>query len=322
MRNGNSCLRIREANRGDVDQLTRFTLALAKMLGVNLNQKLVWDGISRFIASEKNGKYFLGIRDGQPCGQIVIKPVIFEPWKKSRIVWVDDFYMSAGYKNTGDMAELLKKGITWAVASEPQQVVRLFCPHNHPTMMQGLLALGFRPVGIMMQQRQDHFFPSVVAPSNYTVREATVSDVPQILRMTEALANDLREEPNQKVTGEGIDYFIRNKGLGRYFLATKEGKKEVVGMIVIKPVLLEPWKDSHIVWVDDAYVRPKDRGGKILHLLLQQGVAWGTRNEREAIVRLYCAFHNTVGLAAWLALGFEPIGYMMQLRQDEFFDTK
>lgn len=86
---------------------------------------------------------------------------------------------------------------------------------------------------------------------------------------------------------------------------------------MVKNTLLEPWRRSHIIWIDDAFVANDFRENGVTSALLQHGIEWGVAQEPEQIVRLYCAFKNHAGLICWTGLGFEPIGYMMQ-RQNVF----
>lgn len=302
---------IREATEADIPTILRFTLSLAEAMGTEVNQKVLRDGVTQFIRERRYGRYFLASATGHVIGQIVIKPVVFEPWKKSRIVWVDDFYMTPDYSRTEAMKRLLSHGITWAVTHEHEQIVRLFCPHNHPDMLRGLLSLGFAPIGIMMQQRQDYFFND--APT-CTIREATSADISTIMKFTLGLASVMQEQVNQKILRDGLMRFLREGHHGKYFLAIV-GRK-IAGQIVIKPAIMEPWKNSRIAWVDDVFVDTPFRERGIAKQLLHHGTQWAVAGEHEQIVRLFCSFTNDEALMAWLSLGFVPIGYMMQQRQD------
>jgi len=305
---------IREATVGDIPQIVRFTFALAKDMREKLNQKVVRGGVAQFIADKHHGQYFLAIQKNHVIGQIIIKPVIMEPWRKSHIIWVDDFYVDPDPVSTETMKALLRHGIHWALPREHEQVVRLFCPHNHPSMLHAVLCLGFEPIGIMMQQRQDYFFEYTQEKTE--VREATLDDVDKLTRFTVDLATELGDHVNQKVIRDGITQFIRQGNYGKYFLAIVESKP--AGQIIVKNTLLEPWRQSNIIWIDDAFVPDDFRGSGITRTLLQHGIEWGAAQEPEQIVRLYCAFQNHDGLKCWTGLGFEPIGYMMQQRQNVF----
>jgi GNAT superfamily N-acetyltransferase len=308
----NTRLKIREAKITDIPYLLRLTMELAQDTKAQLNKRVLESGMIRFFEEECHGKYFVLTAAERPVGQIIIKPVVFEPWKNSLIVWVDDFQVSRPYNSSHNMQKLLTHGIEWAVAQQPQQIVRLHCPQNHPRMLHALSQLGFEAIGYLMQQSQEYFFDD--KPSLYNIRQATIEDHETIVSFTMSLATGLGDGVNSKTLKDGVRNFLENPVHGKYFLACKN--KKPIGQILIKHTLMEPWHNSRVIWVDDAYVNEGYRGKGIMKLLLQQGIEWANQREPEEIVRLYCAFSNVGGAICWTNFGFEPIGFMMQQRQE------
>ncbi|MCE9642901.1 MAG: GNAT family N-acetyltransferase [Candidatus Andersenbacteria bacterium] len=305
-------LQIREANVTDISHLIRLTLELAHDTGAHLNRRVLENGITRFLGEECHGKYFVLTKQDQPVGQLIIKPVVFEPWRNSRIVWVDDFQVTHPYNTRSNMKRLLEYGIQWAVEQEPQQVVRLHCPMAHPNMLNTLSRLGFEAIGYLMEQSQDFCFDEKTSP--YHIREATQNDHEVIMRNTMSLAAVTSDDVNRKVLKDGVSRFLQDQTYGKYFLAFDDEKP--VGQMLIKHTLMEPWHNSRVIWVDDTYIDTKYRGKNITRFLLQKGIEWAVKGQAEQIARLYCAFSNIGGVVSWTNLGFKPIGFMMQQRQD------
>lgn len=311
-------LKVREATREDLMQLLGFTLALAKIIGVQVNQSVLKRGMQRFFDDESYGKYFIFLKDDEPIGQVVIKPVLFESWQNSHIIWIDDFHVMSPFDTSEHMPQLLQRCIELAVMKQPQEIVRLYCPHTHSGMLQALSRLGFEAEGYFLQQSQDY----VLRPSKRfegEIREATILDQGIVEAFTMNLASSLTYNLNHAVLKEGVGQFLKNPKHGKCFLALQDNK--IIGQLAIKKTLFEPWFDSFILWVDDTFVHRDHRNTGAMKTLLYRALEREAEGQSAHLVQVYCPFKNSDGVAFWTNVGFVPIGWMMERKQSVHYQN-
>lgn len=306
-------LSVREATQDDFMQLLEFTLALAKIIGVPVNQAVLKRGMQKFFPGPSSyGKYFMFLCDDKPIGQVVIKPVLFESWQNSHIIWIDDFHVASPFDTHEHMPELLQRCIDLAVEKQPQEIVKLYCPHAHAGMLQALSRLGFEAEGYFLQQSQDY----ILKPSRRfkgRIREATTLDQKIVEAFTMNLASSLTCHLNCGVVQDGVGQLLQNPKYGKCFLALQE--ENIIGQLVIKKTLFEPWYDSFVVWVDDTFVHRDYQNTGAMKSLLYHALELEGQDQWARIVQLYCPFKNSQGVAFWTSVGFVPIGWMMERKQ-------
>lgn len=99
-------IQIREAGPGDVEQVTRFSLACARdSEELTLDRNTVLAGVGNALKDPSRARYFLAERDGKALGQIMLTRE-WSDWRNTWIWWLQSVYVSNAARGTGVFASL------------------------------------------------------------------------------------------------------------------------------------------------------------------------------------------------------------------------
>jgi GNAT superfamily N-acetyltransferase len=153
--------------------------------------------------------------------------------------------------------------------------------------------------------------PRAQRTRRFSVREATVADLPRLVALRLAL---LREEVgNPFFAHPHPDAEERALTLTRTELAAPDGVflvaqrgTDVIGMLRCRIVRRTPLViETRQALVTTVYVVPEQRRTGVLRALLAAADGW-CRQQRLRGMRLQCAITNEAGRKAWESLGFSP----------------
>jgi GNAT superfamily N-acetyltransferase len=144
--------------------------------------------------------------------------------------------------------------------------------------------------------------------SDVSIREATVDDIPELLRhrrgMYEDMGND--DQASLAVMVDTSRYYLREamaNGTLHAWVAEVEGRVIGGGLIIVSPWLSHPYdRQCRQATVLNMYVEPEFRRRGIARRLMQTMIDW-CRNEGFINVSLHA---SKFGRPLYESLGFEP----------------
>jgi GNAT superfamily N-acetyltransferase len=109
--------------------------------------------------------------------------------------------------------------------------------------------------------------------TDYTVRDATAHDVPELIRLVQELARYEKEPDSAVATPEQfLDVMFPAEGSPTAYAIVVERQGRIVGMAIWFPSF-STWTGRNGVWLEDLFVEPEQRGlgmGKALLSRLAQ----------------------------------------------------
>ncbi|MBC8231543.1 GNAT family N-acetyltransferase [bacterium] len=144
--------------------------------------------------------------------------------------------------------------------------------------------------------------------TNYTIRRATLDDLPVIVDWNIRLA---RETENMRLDRDTITRGVRaalsdeNKAL--YFVAEIDG--QLVGMLMITYEWSD-WRNGNIWWIQSLYVTPELRRRGVFHALYQHVHNLAQSNNVKGL-RLYVEQTNTIAQTTYEHVGMTNSHYLM-----------
>lgn len=106
--------------------------------------------------------------------------------------------------------------------------------------------------------------------SDFSVRDATVDDVPELIRLVQALALYEKEPESAVATPEQFrEVMFPTEGSPTAYALVAEREGRVVGMAIWFPSF-STWTGRNGVWLEDLFVEPEQRGLGIGKALLQR----------------------------------------------------
>ena len=144
--------------------------------------------------------------------------------------------------------------------------------------------------------------------TNYTIRRATLDDLPVIVDWNIRLA---RETENMRLDRDTITHGVRaalsdeNKAL--YFVAEIDG--QLVGMLMITYEWSD-WRNGNIWWIQSLYVTPELRRRGVFHALYQHVHNLAQSNNVKGL-RLYVEQTNTIAQTTYEHVGMTNSHYLM-----------
>jgi GNAT superfamily N-acetyltransferase len=140
------------------------------------------------------------------------------------------------------------------------------------------------------------------------VRNARIEDAPTIVDFNLRLALETeKKELELPIVTAGVDAFLRDPRLGRYFVAVV-GEK-IVGQMAVTEEWSD-WRNGRIFWLQSVFVEPKSRGQGVFGRLLAYAQKVG-RSEGVVGLRLYVEQHNARAQQTYKKRGFVDAGYFV-----------
>lgn len=150
---------------------------------------------------------------------------------------------------------------------------------------------------------------SPTPPPKPVVRDATAVDVDVIVTFNRRMAQETEgKDLPLDVLRPGVRAVIENPGLGRYFVACRDG--EVVGQLMLT-IEWSDWRNGQIWWIQSVYVRPEHRRGGVFRALYQHVEQLGRRTPGVVGLRLYVEHQNVIAQGVYKALAMRDAGYVV-----------
>lgn len=150
--------------------------------------------------------------------------------------------------------------------------------------------------------------PASPAHQVIVVRNARIEDAPTIVDFNLRLALETeKKELELPVVTAGVDTFLRDPRLGRYFVAVV-GEK-IVGQMAVTEEWSD-WRNGRIFWLQSVYVEEKARGQGVFGRMLAY-VQKTARAEGVVGLRLYVEQHNRRAQKTYTKRGFKDAGYFV-----------
>ena len=144
---------------------------------------------------------------------------------------------------------------------------------------------------------------------DYTVREATIYDIPVLVAFQKNMA---RETENiildAAVVTTGIQKMFEDPAKGKYYVATHDG--QVVGCLMTTYEWSD-WRNGNVLWIQSVYIDQAHRGKNVYRKLYEhiQKMVLSDINLRG--IRLYVDKSNKAAQAVYEKLGMNGEHYQV-----------
>ena len=143
------------------------------------------------------------------------------------------------------------------------------------------------------------------------VRPARLGDAPTIVEFNRRLALESeKKELDPATLARGVDAFLRDPRLGRYFVAVSGPR--IVGQLAVTEEWSD-WRNGAIWWLQSVFVDEAWRQRGVFRLLLAELSALA-RAAGVIGLRLYVERGNERAQATYLRNGFRDAGYAVMER--------
>jgi ribosomal protein S18 acetylase RimI-like enzyme len=133
------------------------------------------------------------------------------------------------------------------------------------------------------------------------IRDATLKDLPVLVRFNAALAWDTEQRRlSPQTLSAGITRALAAPELCRYYVAEVDGK--VIGQTMVTFEVTD-WEDGLVHWIQSVFVDPEHRGRGVFRQLYQHVVNTATAAGDGRRVRLYVEKDNDTAIATYKRLG-------------------
>jgi GNAT superfamily N-acetyltransferase len=142
-----------------------------------------------------------------------------------------------------------------------------------------------------------------------TVREATPTDGPILVKFNRALATETEGKTlDAGLLARGVERVLADHTRGLYFVAESDGA--VVGQTMVT-FEWSDWRCAWFWWLQSAYVHPAHRGRGVFKALYQHILRLCRSHPDTCGLRLYVEKNNRRAVETYLRLGMSPSDYLM-----------
>ena len=146
-------IEIRLAVSADVETIAHFNIALCRETeGRELDPVTVTNGVGRFVAESKRGKYFVAIIDGQVVGQAA-HTFEWSDWRNGEIWWIQSVYVHPKFRGHGVFRALFTHIKNLGEADVDCCGLRLYMERENETARESYRRLGFSETGYVVFER-------------------------------------------------------------------------------------------------------------------------------------------------------------------------
>lgn len=158
---------------------------------------------------------------------------------------------------------------------------------------------------------------AVTADVTFVVRDATPSDIPEIVRMQVAMAFESEQlELDPAVVTRGVTRPFEAENVARYFVCdavatSPDGPAPRVAGVLMITYEWSDWRNGCVYWIQSVYTHPEFRRRGVFKGLYAHVKALALSDDGCAGLRLYVEHDNTRAMATYAALGMEAEHYTM-----------
>jgi ribosomal protein S18 acetylase RimI-like enzyme len=146
-------------------------------------------------------------------------------------------------------------------------------------------------------------------PELFDIREATVDDIPVIIKMNVGIARETEyKELDLAIISEGVKKAIENPQFAKYFVA--ENSENIAGQTMVTYEWSD-WRAGQIWWLQSVYVLPKYRRKGCYRALYTEIKSLAKIDPLSRAIRLYVMENNDVGKYVYSNLGMKDSGYIV-----------
>jgi ribosomal protein S18 acetylase RimI-like enzyme len=144
---------------------------------------------------------------------------------------------------------------------------------------------------------------------DYTIREATTTDVPVLVSFQQNMAKEtegLHLDPT--IVTAGINNMLADPSKGKYYVATQNNL--VAGCLMITNEWSD-WRNGNVLWIQSVFIDPAHRGKNVYRKMYEhiQQMVLGSSALRG--IRLYVDKSNKAAQAVYEKLGMNGEHYQV-----------
>lgn len=144
---------------------------------------------------------------------------------------------------------------------------------------------------------------------NITIRQATVADVPVVVRFNSLIAAETENKSlDQVLLQKGVEAILSDPSKGLYFLAEADGV--VLGQTMITYEWSD-WRNGTFWWIQSVYVVKEARGAGVFKALFEHIHALAAGRPDICGLRLYVDENNARARQTYERLGMKHSRYRM-----------
>lgn len=144
---------IRAAVDGDVPTIVGFNLALClETENLQLDAATVREGVCRFVAEPKRGRYYVAVAGGEVVGQLA-HTYEWSDWRNGEIWWIQSVYVDPDFRSIGVFRALFEHLRELGQQDRDCCGIRLYMEKDNGTARQVYCKLGFREAGYEVFER-------------------------------------------------------------------------------------------------------------------------------------------------------------------------
>lgn len=143
--------------------------------------------------------------------------------------------------------------------------------------------------------------------SEVIIREATIDDAETIIRFQKAMAKETEAvELDDRAVTEGVRRVFRDPQLGKYFVATIDGRV-VAGLMITYE--WSDWRSRTVWWIQSVFVEEASRRRRIYGKMYEHVQSLANADANVAGIRLYVDRHNVRAQEVYRRLGMNGDHY-------------
>lgn len=144
---------VRDARIDDLETIVEFNAALAhETENLTLDRDRLREGVRRVLQCPEAGRYFVAEDAGTVAGQCMVT-YEWTDWRNGLLWWFQSVYVSPAYRLRGVFRTLYHHVETLARAEPDVVGLRLYVEQHNETAMNSYRALGMRPSGYVVFER-------------------------------------------------------------------------------------------------------------------------------------------------------------------------
>ncbi|MDX1929098.1 MAG: GNAT family N-acetyltransferase [Pirellulaceae bacterium] len=146
-------IKIRQAVSSDVETIAHFNILLCRETEAReLDPVTVTNGVGRFVAESKRGRYFVAEIDGEVVGQAA-HTFEWSDWRNGEIWWIQSVYVHPDFRSKGVFRTLFMHIKELGEADVDCCGIRLYMERENDTARESYRRLGFSETGYVVFER-------------------------------------------------------------------------------------------------------------------------------------------------------------------------